>query len=729
MSTRSRFRVLVVATLIAVGALSCAREEQVELALLDGYHEPEVLTEAVQLERPPSQAANRFVRGWHPWSRPEGELLVPGLGESVLELVQLKARQRELRVRFPVFDLVEQSTVRVCINGVEQPEIPVANPLVVPLPAELPLGRVAVTLNCGGNPEPPTDQGAPLGALQALVRPVVPAGEVRFGDDGIVQSPWSSIDFVRRLEGPATLAGRFNAPLESAPELAFAIEVETAEGGLETLWRWPGDAADFELPLPPTAGPIRLRLSASGEGPAGRWEELRLLARRPVPGPAPPPPAPPRLVVLYVLDALRADALGYLGGAPGVSPTIDRMAAEGVSFDNHFSIGPNTMPSTKALFTGRGFRTKGGWKLPADAGPTLAEAWLEAGYRTGAFSANAFVSHSFGLARGFEHAPRAVGEVDQESGQVASAQRVHRFGLRWLDALDPEENVFLYLHTVHPHNPYDPPEPFRSRFTEGIDSSIDGSSRTLLDVKHMRIETSAADRGRLIGLYNGGLAYNDAEIERLLEVLGERYAPGEVLFVLTSDHGEELFDHGGVLHGYTLYDEQVHIPLIFWWPGVLEPARVTLPTDQLDLYATLRSMVVAEGSELGEGQSLWPLLTGDASGWSKPVRFAAASSLKGGIFAARSDAAKFIWAPRIGSSWGMGQGLGRTADPEYVFDLVADAAEEHNVAGGPDLEVAWLRSQLRAWIEREKVLDLEAASPDEIDEETRQRLRALGYLD
>ncbi len=707
----------------AVLLAGCDRGEPVERSLVDGIHEPEVLSETPRLEWPPSLVPNRFVRGWHPWNRGGERTLVPGAGESVFEVVNLKQRKRQLTVKFSVFELEPGLEARVCVDGVELTSVPLANPLVIDLPA-LPRGRVAVTLNCGGNPRPPSEGEAPLGVSAAFIRPSLPAGDVSFEPGGVVQAPWSAVDFVRRVESPSRLLGRFRAPA-TADGGRFTLTAEWQGGDRETLYEWPGDGEEIDVVLGRQTGLVRLRLAAEGDGPPGRWEELRLLSRERVEPPAPPPPAAPRLVVLYILDALRADALGHLGGVSGVSPTIDRLASEGVTLTNHFTVAPNTMPSTKALFTGRAFRTKGGWKLPPEGDATLAEAWAAAGYRTGAFSANAFVSDEFGLARGFELAPRQVGAVGVNTGMVASARRVHRYGLEWLDRLDRSESVLLYLHTVHPHNPYDPPEPFRSRFTGGIESDIDGSSRTLLDIKHQRIEASPADRERLKGLYRGGLAYNDAELAKLLEILEARYAPGEMLFVITSDHGEELFEHGGVLHGYTLYDEQLHVPLIFWWPGVLEPRVVDRPTDALDLHATLRALVDPEGPAVSEGQSLWPLLTGDRQIWSKPVRFAAASSLKQGVFMARSDTAKLIWAPR----WGMGQGLGRTRDAEYLFDLRADPRELRNLAGGADLEAAWLRSQLLGWIEREKVIDLEGASPDEIDEETRRRLRALGYLE
>ncbi len=198
--------------------------------------------------------------------------------------------------------------------------------------------------------------------------------------------------------------------------------------------------------------------------------------------------------------------------------------------------------------------------------------------------------------------------------------------------------------------------------------------------------------------------------------------------IVTSDHGEELFDHGSVLHGYTLYQDQLHIPLIFWWPGRLEPRVVKTETTILDVHETLRDLVHSPPSNLGDGQSLWPLMSGpETEEPIRDVRFAAASSLKGGIFLAQSKRYKMIYAPRTGIDWGMGEGLGRSRDVEYVFDLENDPEEMNNLAGGAPLEVAWLRSRLLAWIERGKLLEA-GHEEAEIDEETRERLRALGYL-
>ncbi|HEY4572375.1 MAG TPA: sulfatase, partial [Thermoanaerobaculia bacterium] len=470
----------------------------------------------------------------------------------------------------------------------------------------------------------------------------------------------------------------------------------------------------------------RLRASA---GPAGRWRGLGLAGKIPT---ASDPQSretrqPPKLIVIYVMDALRADRLGLLGGPADASPTCDRLAQEGMAFRAHRSVAPDTLPSTKALFTGRTFVEHGGWRLVPGDGKTLAELLHTAGYRTGLFSGNPHAGPAFGTDRGFEH---VAGEVlfdnDYRSGPGKTgyndnAARVQGAALAWLRSLPPGEKAFLYLHTIHPHNPYDPPEPFRSRFTAGTGSSLDGSTQTLLRIKARRIAASPADRKRLAGLYTASFAYNDAEIASFLKGIASWASPAETLVAVTADHGEELFEHGGVLHGYTLHEEMIRIPLILWAPGRLRPAAVDTPTNTKDLTATLLEFAGVPPPQGAEGRSLLRLDPDDGA-----PHLAAASNVKGGIYAAVSGHLKLVWAPRTGLKWGMGEGLGRSHDPEYLFDLQKDPGETVNLAGDGSFEAAWLRSRLLAWVLRGRTSP-EGPEESPVDRDTRERLRALGY--
>lgn len=692
--------------------------------LLDGEHAPDVLVERREVARPPDTGGSRFLTGWAPWRDGGRVVLSPVAAGQVarLEVVNLERKARTL-----VIDLHGTAPagtgVRVRMGGRDLGAFALKDPLEVPLPfAEAPLGRVAVDLVF--------DSGEAAVAA-AAVRPILPAGEARVEGADLLQSGSSIVDLARPVAGAESLVGAFVPPATPRPGQRFDLTLEREDGSpvrrfswSPSFWNRVRGKRRIELPLAGAGDFVRVRLQASGAGPAGRWEGLGLSGdTRPAAsaelaaGAAARSAAPPRLVVVYVMDALRADAVGHLGGRPGVSPVLDRLAREGVTGKAHRSVAPNTLPSTKALFTGRTFVARGGWKLTPEDGPTLAERFRQAGYRTGLFSGNVHVGPAFGTDRGFEHVAEEEAELPGRPFND-NAARVNAAALAWVRSLPPDAKAFLYLHTIHPHNPYDPPEPYRARFTAGIPSTLDGSTETLSGLKKKRIEAGPADRERLRGLYAGAFSYNDGELAGFLAALAAWAPPAETLVALTSDHGEELFDHGGVLHGYTLHEEMLRIPLVLWAPGRLRPRAIEASTDTLDLHATLLDLAGLPEAAESRGRPL-------AGPLPEEPHLAAASSLKGGVYAVRSGRFKVIWAPRTGLQWGMGEGIGRSRDPEYLFDLARDPREMVNLAGGGNLEAAWLRSRLLAWAGQGR--SEEEAEQTPADPEALKRLKALGY--
>lgn len=693
---------------------------------MDGRQAPDALVEERGIARPPALGGNRFLTGW--WSSRKGKqiLLTSQTPHARLQIVHLSDRPRTLAIdleRPPA----TPTTVRVKAAGRDLGSFPVADPTEIRLPGDLPEGRVNVDLTF--EPEVTVVAGA--------VRPFLPAGKVASRGADIVQSGESLVHTVRRVSPGTELVGTFVPPDDPGRGQRFELTVEREDGTpvrrfswTPSFWNRFGDKA-IELPLGETDGWVRIRLRARGEGPPARWAKLGLREKKAEERtPAATSLPQPKLVILYVMDALRADFVGHLGGPAGVSPTFDRLAREGMTFRDHRSVAPNTIPSTKALFTGRTFVSRGGWKLDASDGTTLAELFKSAGYRTGLFSGNVYVSPSYGTDRGFEHVAEEV-LIDGYSAAEKppfndNAARAHASALKWLASLPKGERAFLYIHTIHPHNPYDPPDPFRSRYTAGIPSTIDGSTETLSAIKQRRRTATPADRQRLRGLYTGAFAYNDAELAGFLERVAAWAPPGETLVALTADHGEEHFEHGGVLHGFTLFEEQLRIPLVLWAPGRLRPAAVQERTDSLDLHATLIELagLAPEGKAVeSHGRPLLRVAQGETGDY---VHLAAASSVKGGIYSALHGRWKVVWAPRTGSQWGQGDALGRTREPEYLFDLEKDPGERVNLAGEGDLEAAWLRERLLAWIKKNR----DESKPNEpaVDKATQDRLKALGYV-
>ncbi|MEP7013124.1 MAG: sulfatase-like hydrolase/transferase [Acidobacteriota bacterium] len=717
--------------------------------LFDALHAPDLEAEAGAIALPPSLSGNRFLSGWQAWRDGERVVLSPTPGGGRIEIIRLVAEERRLVLDLRDGDPLDGS-VRVRAGERELGTFPWRDPLEIPIPADLPLGRLAIDLV-------PVPAGAanPRGAAQipnvvnAAVRPIQPSGALKVEGRDLIQAGSSRVETVIRATGETDLLGTFVPPEKPRSGQRWQLTLEREDGSNIRRFYWSASfwnrlrgERGFRLPLRGAKGLVRVRLDAWGDGPPGRWRDLSwagppeiaegYLAARPaadlVPG------APPRLVVVYVMDALRADAVGAFGGPPGGTPTIDGFGREGLIALRHRANSPNTLPSTKTLFTGHAYLSRGGWKLGPEDGPTLAEAFGRAGYHTGLFSGNVYVSPAYSTDRGFEHdAPEVL--IEGYSAQAKppyndNAERVNAAALAWLRGLPPGSRAFLYLHVIHPHNPYDPPQPFRSQSADiaPAGSSLDGSTETLTGIKQGRLEPDEAGRARLRGLYQGSLAYADDQLGRFAGELAKIVPPTETLFAVTADHGEELFDHGGVLHGYTLNEEMLHIPLALRWAGRLRPGKIEEPTDTRDLHATLVDacgLRDPDGKPLpSEGRSLLrrplPIPEGE------PLHFAAASSVKGGIYSIQSKRWKLIWAPRTGIGWGMGEGAGRSRDPEYLFDLASDPGERINLAGKGEIEAEWLRGRLLAWIARAQPEAEGGEAP--VDRETLDRLRALGYV-
>src|SRR5262245_45814538 len=249
-------------------------------------------------------------------------------------------------------------------------------------------------------------------------------------------------------------------------------------------------------------------------------------------------PAPGELnVVVVTLDTTRADRLGCYGFSEVETPNIDSLAREGVVFDAATATVPLTFPSHASIFTGlvpphHGVRDNGGFFLQESA-TTLAERLKSAGYATGAFVGAWVLESKWGLAQGFDH---YSDRFDLSRYKVLSLGTVQKRGdevmddaLAWLASVE-KGKFFAWVHLYDPHTPYDPPEPYRSRFP--------GQP------------------------YRGEVAYTDAVVGRLLGWLRERGLLDRTVVVLTADHGESLGEHGEAAHAFFVYDATVAVPLI-----------------------------------------------------------------------------------------------------------------------------------------------------------------------
>ena len=402
------------------------------------------------------------------------------------------------------------------------------------------------------------------------------------------------------------------------------------------------------------------------------WREHRLRA---VPRPVD--------VVLITMDTTRADKLGAFGGDPGTTPALDELARQGVVFEKAYSHVPLTLPSHASLMTGltparTGVHDNISFVLDA-APPTLAEMFARRGYRTAAFVSSLILEYRFGLNRGFQQYDDQMSEGRE--GEVDLPQRrgdhtVDR-ALTWLQS-EPSKPVFLWVHLYDPHDPYEPPEPFASRF-----------------------------KGKR---YDGEVAFMDAQIGRLLAAIAGRGRPAVVAAV--ADHGESLGEHQEPTHGFFIYEATQHVPLILSLPGHLPSnTRVDPVVRMVDVMPTLLEITGLPTPGDIDGRSLLPLVTGRTTESPGPAYLEAYTS-------------RFWWGAKELLGLRTGSWLFVQAPRPELYDVVSDPAETLNLASNRPAELEKLGSTLK---------DLSAkgdlfANRTSVDEETARRLQALGYV-
>jgi len=420
-------------------------------------------------------------------------------------------------------------------------------------------------------------------------------------------------------------------------------------------------------------------------------------------------------VVYVILDAASAAHFGAYGSPRPATPEIDRIAREGVVFEDAYSVATFTHLSmgsawTSALPDQHHNGAPPNVPLPRDR-PTLAEILSRHGIRTAGFVSNGVAGPGFALDRGFAE----FDEVYRRLGSYAPAYR--QVVPAWLDT-HAAERFFLYLHYREPHFAYDPPPPFDTLF--GPDAPLTREQRTkydwITDVNWKRAIPSPDQIEHLGRLYDGNLASVDHEIGELRRTLEARGLWDRSLVVITSDHGDGLYEHEYVGHLDQVYEEQVRVPLVLKFPkGGPAGRRVGGLVDTLDIAPTIADAFQLLGRDPAtrafRGQSLLPVVLG-APGRPYSLSRCAGEQPKYGL---RTGNAKLVY---------------HTArDSAELYDLAADPGERHDLAAARPVEAAYYRQSVRRLLLQmrrgPRALVGEAA---ELSPEQRENLKALGYL-
>ena len=432
-----------------------------------------------------------------------------------------------------------------------------------------------------------------LGLLGALLEIVAPPRA-----DLLPHAGWLERIFGRL--GQATVETRL-AALLGWGSTALLLAVATLRPG------W------WSVPRPRTVALALVVLGCGGVWAHVREDRLLQQAGRPRPEGRPPN------VLLVVNDALRADRLGCYGNVrqPPVSPRVDTLAAEGVLFERAITQAPFTWTSFGSFLTGKYPRQHGLMKmlpnqrLDPRANRTVAAALADAGYVTGAFLTGT-LSNNSGLLAGFDtyfeaivgHDPvtRAskwsivrgdllLRRLGNKVRQALDPRLVNTMALDWIEA-QAGRPFFALVHYYETHTPYDPPAPYDRLYDPDYTGPFHPFTQSL-GVEILRQRKAgreifgARDLAHVVALYDGGVAFADEMLGALLDRLDELGVGDDTLVIVTSDHGEELFDHGVFEHDW-MFNTNLLVPLVMRLPGREHAgARVECPVEMLDLPATI----------------------------------------------------------------------------------------------------------------------------------------------
>jgi arylsulfatase A-like enzyme len=413
-----------------------------------------------------------------------------------------------------------------------------------------------------------------------------------------------------------------------------------------------------------------------------------------------------RNIIVVSLDTVRADHLGTYGYPADTSPSLDAFAARGAVFENVWTTAPWTLPAHASLLTGL-YPTHHGVRyekhsLGAEI-PSVSEILNQAGFRTGAVVNSIFLSPSFGLGRGYERYEKFA----EDHGRKGAAGRVTDAALAFLRA-NRGKRVFLFVHYFDVHSDYRSDRRIEESFG-GRKTWVNGTTKQLAELmngtKHI---DEAREIAALVGLYDAGIRQLDDELGRFFDALAAEVWLVSTQVVVTTDHGEELLEHGSVVHGATHYEEVLRVPLVLHGPGVPVGVRVVAPVSIVDVLPTVLDFVGVESPTDLDGISL-------RGAWRSPV-------LNRLIFAEANRA------PKVGSRVAVRQGRHKLlfdieSGERELYDLESDPAETRNRVDEDPQRAEMLHSALDA-LQSRRVDD---ATVGDVSEQMRERLRVLGY--
>jgi arylsulfatase A-like enzyme len=457
-------------------------------------------------------------------------------------------------------------------------------------------------------------------------------------------------------------------------------------------------------------------------------------------------------VVLISIDSLRADHLSGYGYHRLTSPNLDRFAREGALFENAIAESSWTLPTHVSMLTGLSSSVHGvelDHLRLAENVPTLASLLRNAGYRTGGIYSGPYLHPVFGFSQGFDEyegvygdaagldqsidsakSPderrRAILEANREAHHTITAPAVTEKAIDFLRR-HGEQPFFLFLHYFDVHYDYRPPEWAWRRFDPDYDGPLAGDG--VVRIRDIRPGMAAKDLDHVLALYDGEILFTDRYIGYFLERLERQGLAERTIVVITADHGEEFFEHGGKGHRRTLYEEVLRVPLLVRFPGRIPPgARLEELVRHIDIAPTILSLLGIEPGAPVSGAAVGFDGPARGEGRSAVSRLANAGSSNLWI-SSRTREHKYLLNLRRGRF---------ERGSEILYDLVRDPGEQEPIAtedlekgNGPAVRERFRQSLEALSLEERSLREfyhLSTGERVELPEEVREQLRSLGYV-
>lgn len=435
---------------------------------------------------------------------------------------------------------------------------------------------------------------------------------------------------------------------------------------------------------------------------------------------APKPKSPGQSFLLVSLDTVRADHLGAYGYPEATSPHFDRLARRSLFFAECTAQATATLPSHRSLF-----RSRVASRSRAET-PMLAETMQAAGFVTAAFTGGGNIAGSLGFSAGFDL---------WEEYPDGLAQALPAFAPWFAEAM--KTRFFSLVHTYDAHMPYDPPRPLAEYFDRGYAGTVTGPKTRAIARAIRGLDKSPegvpalndADRRHLVALYDGALRRADDLFGDLVRLVEASQASSRTTIVVFSDHGEEFWDHGSLLHSHTVHRELTHVPLLVAGAGV--PSLRSETVRLLDVAPTILALAGLEPDPSHEGETLivgsWPSGGGETATADAPSSPAPQLPHRPAITEMAEEKALFEspWKLIVSGGGTVRKLYHVESDPGEWRNILVEGASRKAGRADPDSIAEALAERLAAAVVKGAVEEL---SRENMSTEQRERLKALGYV-